>query len=488
MVVFFNPKVVKSRRACRFPLSLLHVAAMLPSHEYEIVDANVDPDARRTLSHWFSTGKDIELLAVTVMPGPQLVSAMRDCRWVRRHFPHLPILWGGYFPSMYSEASLRASYVDFLARGQGEETLVEFLRRLRNGRDYRSVAGLSYKQDGQQFHNPVSPWKSPDEFPELLPYHKIRAEEYIHPSFLGARTAAHQASIGCPFRCNFCGVLSVYGNRQKTASPERTAGALEYLQRTFGVDSIQFYDNNFFLGEDHTVELCGRLAPLNLHWWCEGRVDILLRYSDSTWQKLRRSGCRMIFCGAESGSDRALQQMEKQLTTAQTVELARRARSYGIIPEFSFVLGNPERPREEAAETVRFIYQLKEVNPDCEIILYHYTPTPQRHGVYGDVDKILRLPQTVEEWARPEWVDFACHYKPDVPWLKTDLRSWLLNFETVLRSYWPSIQDHRQTGRTRRVLRGLAGWRYRSGFYHCPIELKLAQRLVALRNPREQSL
>lgn len=488
MIVFYNPKIVKRRRSCRFPLSLLHVAAMLPPDQYEIVDGNIDPNPRSTLAALVESRNDIEVLAVTVMPGPQVVSALRDCQWVRRRFPRIPILWGGYFPSLYSRAALNAPYVDFLVRGQGEDSFVEFLRQHRNGKNYAAIPGFSFKRHGEQVHNSLDPWKSPDEFPELLPYQKIKAEDYIHPSFLGKRTAVHHAGIGCPFRCNFCGVISVFGNRQKMAAPERTARALHYLQENFQVDSIQFYDNNFFLAEDHTIELCERFIPLKINWWCEGRIDILLRYRDSTWKKLQASGCRMIFCGAESGSDRSLQEMDKQLTTAQTLQLARRARSYGIIPEFSFILGNPEKPRPEAEETVRFIYQLKEINADCEIILYHYTPTPQRNGGYGDVEKDLRFPQTVEEWARPEWVRFASHYDPDVPWLKSDLRSWARNFETVLKAYWPSIQDYRQTVTTRRWLRRLSGWRYRAGIYHAPIELKIALRLLSLRNPREESL
>ena len=62
----------------------------------------------------------VELLAVTVMPGPQTVSAVESCREIRAEFPEVPIVWGGYFPSNYTEAALNASYVDYAVRGQGE--------------------------------------------------------------------------------------------------------------------------------------------------------------------------------------------------------------------------------------------------------------------------------------------------------------------------------------------------------------------------------
>ena len=86
-------------------------------------------------------------------------------------------------------------------------------------------------------------------------------------------------------------------------SPERTVRILSHLVSEYGADSVQFYDMNFFLREDHARELADRLAPLNLRWWCEARVDIMARYSDATLEAVKRAGCTMIFFGAESGSD-----------------------------------------------------------------------------------------------------------------------------------------------------------------------------------------
>ena len=76
------------------------------------------------------------------------------------------------------------------------------------------------------------------------------------------------------------------GGRQKSESPERTAAILRHLQTTFGIDSVQFYDNNFFLRESDARELADRIAPLGLRWWCEARIDILVKYSDETLRSL----------------------------------------------------------------------------------------------------------------------------------------------------------------------------------------------------------
>jgi len=487
MIVLYNPKVTKPRNR-RLPLSILAIAAVLEGKEgYVIVDGNLDPNPTATIARLMEA-QPVEALGVTVMPGPQIVSAVASCREVRGRFPHVPIVWGGYFPSIYTDATLYTPFVDYAVRGQGEETFLELLQALRGERDFSSLAGLSYKDEkGAHRHNPERKMKSPGDFP-WLPYHRIPAEKYLLPTFLGRRTAVHQASVGCPYACNFCGVISAYGSREKMESPARTEAILRHLVSSYGADSIQFFDNNFFLREDHARELAERLEPLRLRWWCEARIDTLLGYSDSTVDALRRAGCTMIFFGAESGSDWALREMNKNLTTEQTLELARRIRDFNIVPEFSFVVGNPRDPERDTRECLRFVRRIKQLNPDAEIILNHYTPVPQRERMYGSVEGNVEFPATADEWATERWVDFVTHKDPAMPWQKSHVKKLLDNFELVVASRWPTRQDIRLPAWGRRLLKALSAWRYWLGVYAFPGELKWAQRLIDLRKPKEESL
>ena len=104
MIILFNPRATKPRNR-RFPLSVLALAAVLEGREeYAIVDGNVDADPVSTISRLIHE-RPIELLGVTVMPGPQMAAAMESSREIRHRFPKLPIVWGGYFPSIYSDAA-----------------------------------------------------------------------------------------------------------------------------------------------------------------------------------------------------------------------------------------------------------------------------------------------------------------------------------------------------------------------------------------------
>lgn len=449
MILLINPRATRPANR-RFPLSIMAIGAALPAHvSWEIVDGNLpsaDPlaDMAKRVRDQASGGDPVTLFAMTVMPGPQLVSAVALSKELKAAFPDIPIVWGGNFGSLYAEPVLNAPYVDWLIRGQGEQTFLALLEVIEGREDPKSVAGLSFRDsDGKHWIGPERTWVGPNDLPDPA-YHKIDVREYLHPTILGRRSGVYQASIGCPFACNFCGVISVFGRREKVQSPERTARHLAWLARNYGMDSVHFYDNNFFLNGAHAKEIARAFLPLGLRWWCEARVDTLTRFSDSTWKALKAAGLAMIFCGAESGSDEVLKRMNKGTTTDQIAAVAGLTRRHGIIPEFSFVFGDPDAPAQETENTLAFIRRLKAINPQMELISYFYTPTPQRGGTYGDVDPLAGTPSTLEEWITPKWVAWMTHENPRTPWLEDSMRLRVENFELLLKSRFPSIHD-RQT-------------------------------------------
>ena len=187
MIILVNPRATKPKSR-RFPLAILSIAAVLEGKEkYAIVDGNLDSHPERSIDRIMAESS-AELLALTVMPGPQMAAAIPICRNFRAKYPKVPILWGGYFPSLYTDAALNASYVDFAVRGQGEDTIIELLCALRGDRKLSGIAGLSYKDDfGLHVHNGERHLRSPNDFP-WPPFHNLPSpEKYILPTFLGDR-------------------------------------------------------------------------------------------------------------------------------------------------------------------------------------------------------------------------------------------------------------------------------------------------------------
>ena len=485
MILLVNPRATRPSNR-RFPLSIMAVGAALPADvSWEIVDGNLpDIDVLEVISAHMdrqASGSDpVRAIAMTVMPGPQLVSAVPLAKAVKARFPGTPIIWGGNFGSLYPDPVLNAPYVDWLVRGQGEATFVELLEAIDGRRDPKTIAGLAFRQpDGAHWIGPERVWKGPGELP-APPYHKIDVGQYLHPTVLGQRSGVYQASIGCPFGCNFCGVISVFGRREKVQSPARTAEHLGHLVRNHGMDSVHFYDNNFFLNDAHAREVADRLGPLGIRWWCEARVDALDRFSDTTWRALKGAGLAMVFCGAESGSDEVLARMNKGITTDQILRAAARTREHGIIPEFSFVFGDPDEPEQELENTFAFVRRLKATNPAMELITYFYTPTPQRRGTYGDVDPRAGTPDTLEEWIEPEWVAWMTHENPRLPWLEQRLRARVEDFELVLKSRFPSVHDKRTRGWGKALGQLAARGRWNRADYSDPKLLRTIRKLARI--------
>jgi hypothetical protein len=201
---------------------------------------------------------------------------------------------------------------------------------------------------------------------------------------------------------------------------------------------------------------------------------------------MKESGLRMVFLGAESGSAETLARMDKggTLTPEQTVDLARLMKEYGIVPEFSFVVGNPPDPEADVDRTLEFVRRVKGANPASEIVLYQYTPVPLAGTLYDSATaEGFRFPETLEEWAGAQWQEIARRHSSHLPWVHAGVRRKVLDFERVLNAYYPTSTDQRLVGVRRALLRAASAWRYRFRIYAGAFELAALQRLFRYQRP-----
>jgi anaerobic magnesium-protoporphyrin IX monomethyl ester cyclase len=489
MIVLFNPLSTTPGKQ-PLPLSLMALAAVLEQRgdRWSLVDGNIAADpAKEIIAHLASVARrDAPLLGVSVMPGPQLTQAISVSRRVKEALPHVPIVWGGYFPTEHADTVLKAPYVDFVVRSQGERALPQLIDVMRTGGVLNAVENLAWKsRAGEVTRNPVAPPLNLDDLPDL-PYEAVDMERYIHANYLGRRTSAYNSSFGCPFACSFCAVVAMSNRRWLAQSPARMERALRHLVDTYRIDAVQMHDMDFFISEPRVAEFADRIADLRLHWWALGRVDTLMRYSDATWRALARSGLKMVFSGAESGSDEALARMNKggKASAALTIDLARRMREYGVVPEFSFVLGAPPDPLADLVATFDYIRRIKAVNPAAELILYTYTPVRMSGGLLDAArESGFAFPTTLDEWASPAWQQLSMRRGDGLPWIDREVRRRIRNFERVVNAYYPTVTDTRLTAGRRSLLRAASAWRYALKWYDAPLELRALHRLLQYQRP-----
>lgn len=486
MIVLYNPQSSPLKKAV-LPMSVMAVGAVLEGIEdYAIVDGNLVDDGLAALSDVIvSRGADI--VGMTVMPGPQLADALPTCRGLRERFPDLKIIWGGYFPTLHPEAVLRSGIVDYVVRGHSELSFIPLVRAMRAGIAPRGLPGVSWldRDNGTIVANPTGKLPDLNAMPDF-PYERVEVARYLRPTFMGSRTISHHASYGCPFRCNFCAVVNMVDGRYSAQTPERMEKVVRRLVSEYGANAVEFHDNNFFVGESRVADFCRRIIPLEIGWWGYGRIDTLMKFSDRSFGLMRSSGLRMVFMGAETGSDATLARMNKggRQTTAQALEVAARMRDFDIVPEMSFLLGNPPDPERDIADTIQFIRRVKRVNPDTEIVLYFYSPVPLAGDMYNTaLNSGFSFPADLDQWAKADWVDFAQHRSAVLPWLTPSIRRSLKDFQRVLHATYPTRTDPGLRGLRRGTLRALGSWRYALEFYRWPLELQLFQRLFPYQRP-----
>jgi len=504
-ILLINPTIT-SRRSARFPLAVLSLSAALDGrYASSIIDGNKDREFIATALRQLARG-GIDAVGVSVMGGPQLRTAIAVSRAIRAQFPATPIIWGGHFPTIAAEAALNSPYVDYAIRGQGEQTLAEVLDAIFHGVDQAAggddsvsaIAGLSWRRGDLIVHNRNRTFSAAG-LARALPYERLgNPRQYLARTYLGRRTTGYQAALGCRFRCTFCGVAAMFRGKTALPAPERLEQDLRYLTTRLGVDSIQFYDHNFFDREEDTAPLLEVLAKFELPWWCFARSDALLNLSQSSWALVRKSRLRMAYIGAESPSDWLLHDVRKGTSTDQTLEAVEKCRSNGVIPELSFMLAPPQDPEGETERTFEFIRHIKRIHPKTEIMLYVYAPLPPAPGskspqVERAVSELrdseglpIVFPRTADEWAEPQWLSYWCH--TDAPWLTERLRGRIRDFTTVLGCRYPTITDIRSPYWGKSALRTLASWRYRYQRYERPWELNFSKRFIRLWDPRVSGL
>lgn len=491
-VLLFNPRALTHKP--RIPNSILQIAASIEGlFEYVIVDGNLEQDPWTKLEAYLSSER-IGYFACTVMPGPQLRQAIPYARRIRERFPQVKIIWGGYFPSNQPKVVLDSGYVDIIVNGMGDRTFPALLHCFEAGTDYTSLPNLIYKQEDKIVKTRKDEIYDLNQLPPL-PYENLNSfypmKAYLGKTYLGNRTIAYHSSFGCPFTCSFCAVVPIYNARWKGRSAANIYKDVKYLKERFGGDAIEFHDNNFFVSEKRVVEFAQLIKPEGMIWWGEARIDTMDRYSDESLQLISDAGCRMIFFGAETGNDEVLKQMDKggTQTAEQIAAFAARLRRFGIIPEYSFVLGTPADTEAEVSrrinEDILFIRRIKRLNPDTEIIIYTYSPVPtEGSDMYEKVKASgFSFPEKLEDWISPAWENFDLRKNPLTPWLKPYMIDKIKNFETVLNGYYPSVSDVRLKPLQRQIMRLASAIRYATHLYYLPKEIRFLQHHWKYRQP-----
>ena len=143
---------------------------------------------------------------------------------------------------------------------------------------------------------------------------------------------------------------------------------------------------------------------------------------------------------------------------------------------------------QQIGQDIAFIREIKAINPKTEIVIYLYSPVPTEGSALYEMVKAagFHFPEKLEDWIGPQWESFDLRKNPLTPWLTPDMIDKIKNFETVLNGAYPTVTDIRLSDLKRRLIKTVAGVRYKINLYNYPYEIKLLQKVWRYRQPEIQ--
>ena len=251
------------------PLGILSVGSALKKNGFAVNLINInEKEINRTVEEIIKTNPDF--LGISVMTGTQTKHSAELSKKIKQK-SNIPILWGGIHPSLLPKQCLEESYIDFVAVGEGEETIVEFAGKFLKGEELGSILGLGYKKEGQPVLNPQRPLIA-DLNKWRLDFSLLDLEKFIFPLDKYKRVIAYKTSRGCPFQCAFCYNYEFNKARWRAWSEEAVLEDINFLKEKYKIDAVKFYDDNFFVDRKRALSL---LKKINLPSHLEIRIDFI---------------------------------------------------------------------------------------------------------------------------------------------------------------------------------------------------------------------
>lgn len=359
------------------PLGLLHIGTILDKEGYAvtIIDAPRQHNCKELIAREIDNALIVGITCLT----SEVASAIEISDFIKG-IADVPVIWGGWHPTLFPEQVCADKAVDFVCVGEGEYTMLELVKALESGSALRNIAGLAYKDNGKVVVNPPQGYVNLEELPPIN-YELIDTSRYIRTLGDGTRRIQYQSSRGCPHRCKFC-INAVTGNqRYRAKSPQKVLDEIQVLIDKYNINYVAFVEDNYFIDIKRSREIFNEIIrrDLNIKWFAECRVDYFRKgfVDEETLDLAQRSGASEFTIGAESGSQRVLDLMDKDITVEQILASAKILSRFDITAGYSFMLGVPGETGEEMLATLRLAREIYKLCPNSEIGFSIFTPYPR---------------------------------------------------------------------------------------------------------------
>lgn len=274
------------------------------------------------------------------------------------------VIVGGSHASAQPETLLCMDAVDYVFIGESEKSIVDFSNCIQRGDilGIKNIDGLAYKTNGDIHIVPKSSFieeldKIPFPARDLFPMEKYFTKSLpMGGVYKSRRNTTILTSRGCPAKCSFCATTKFWGNKFRYRSAENVLEELRELMDRYGVEEVQFQDDNFSLNKERALDICNGMQEKKLGlYWSAPQGLALWAINKKLIDAMSDSGCHYVAAAIESGSQRVMDKViQKPLKLKNVPELCKHFKKRKITLSAFFVVGFPDETLDEVRETFKF--------------------------------------------------------------------------------------------------------------------------------------
>lgn len=307
------------------------------------------------------------------------------------------VVIGGPHATFTVDDLLNRGISHYIVRGEGEVIFAGLLDALENGEDPADVGGISFIKKGSIINTTdADPPHDLDAIP--FPDRDLLSMENYKKLKLGGRFITSViTSRGCPHNCDFCSSSKFSGTVWRKRSAVDVVNEVESIINDYGFGAVCFMDDCFAMSSKRVVEICEEInrRSIDLYWWCFSRGDTILNNEEMV-KNMAGAGCRYVFMGIESVSDKILKESNKNLTYGESARAVGLLKEYGIETMGSFMIGWPRETKKMVKNTFRHSRKIGLGGVQYSIL----TPYPGTEIYRRYRDRIFES----------DWEKFDCHH------------------------------------------------------------------------------
>lgn len=310
-----------------------------------------------------------DIIGVSVLT-PAYNSVLKVISIVKQMRPDCTILVGGpHITITGQEMMMRNNNIDFAFSGEAEESILSFAKAYEDQGHFHNIKGLIFRNAHSIINNgPSARIEDLDSLP--IPDRKLMV---FSGRYSNARLAGMISSRGCPYSCQFCASVPMWGRKVLCRSAQNLLEEIDYLVKDYSITSFYFWDDTFAMNKNLVREFCeGIVRKYGKHRFRWALLTHIKTLDENVLSMLRNAGCHQLKVGVESGSDRILESIEKGIRTEDVRKAFRLIRKKCFLIHTFFMAGFPYETQEDLRKTIDFI---KEIKPDSSN-LCTFTPYP----------------------------------------------------------------------------------------------------------------